>query len=116
MAVSEPADGAAADRALDRAVESRYLYQIISTVSSTLDLERVLRAIVDLVTEAIDCHACFLYFVEPDAFPQYPAANGDTEPFRVDSSWDEPGWAERFGSAQPPPRRSLSEIATRAAA
>jgi GAF domain-containing protein len=66
MAVREPADGAAADRALDRAVESRYLYQIISTVSSTLDLERVLRAIVDLVTEAIDCHACFLYFVEPD--------------------------------------------------
>src|SRR5580765_4834670 len=49
-----------------RAVESRYLYQIINTVSSTLDLDRVLRAIVDLVSEAIDCHACFVYFVEPD--------------------------------------------------
>jgi hypothetical protein len=53
---------------------------------------------------------------DPDAFPQHPAANGDTEPFRVDSSWNEPVWAERFGSAQPPHRRSPSEIATRAAA
>jgi hypothetical protein len=52
---------------------------------------------------------------DPDAFPQLPAANGDTVPFRVDGSWNEPGWAERFGSAQPP-RRSPSEIATRAAA
>src|SRR3954453_19237399 len=49
-----------------RTVESRYLYQIINTVSSTLDLDRVLRAIVDLVSEAIDCHACWIYFVDPD--------------------------------------------------
>ena len=49
-----------------RTVESRYLYQIINTVSSTLDLDRVLRAIVDLVSEAIDCHACWVYFVDPD--------------------------------------------------
>jgi transcriptional regulator with GAF, ATPase, and Fis domain len=49
-----------------RAVESRYLYQIINTVSSTLDLDRVLRAIVDLVSEAIDCHACWIYFVDPN--------------------------------------------------
>ena len=47
-------------------VDARYLYQIINTVSSSLDLDRVLRAIVDLVSEAIDCHACFVYFVEPD--------------------------------------------------
>ncbi len=53
---------------------------------------------------------------DPDAFPQLPAANGDTVPFRVDSSWNGPGWAERSGSAQPPHRRSPSEIATRAAA
>ena len=43
-----------------------YLFQIIRTVSSTLDLDRVLAAIVDLVSEAIDCHAAFIYFVEPD--------------------------------------------------
>ncbi len=46
--------------------DSRYLYQVINTVSSTLDADELLRAVVDLVTEAIDCHACFVYFVEPD--------------------------------------------------
>jgi GAF domain-containing protein len=51
---------------VERTVESRYLYRIINTVSSTLDLDRVLRAIVDLVSEAIDCHACWIYFVDPD--------------------------------------------------
>ena len=50
----------------ERAADSRYLYKVINTVSSTLDLDRVLRAIVDLISEAIDCHACFIYFVEPD--------------------------------------------------
>jgi hypothetical protein len=53
---------------------------------------------------------------DPDAFPQHPAADGDTVPFRVDNSWNGPGWAEPFGSAQPPHRRSPSEIATRPAA
>jgi hypothetical protein len=53
---------------------------------------------------------------DPDAFPQPPAANGDTAPFRVESSWNGPGWAERFGTTQPPDRRSPSEITTRAAA
>ena len=56
----------AGDPAPSRTVESRYLYQIINTVSSSLDLDRVLRAIVDLVSEAIDCHACWIYFVDPD--------------------------------------------------
>jgi GAF domain-containing protein len=49
-----------------RTVDDRYLHQIIRTVSSTLDLDRVLAAIVDLVSEAIDCHATFIYFVEAD--------------------------------------------------
>ena len=53
---------------------------------------------------------------DPDAFPQHPAANGDTVPFRVESSWNRPGRAERFGSTQPPDRRAPSEITTRAAA
>jgi hypothetical protein len=53
---------------------------------------------------------------DPDAFPQHPAANGDTVPFRADGSWNESGWEERCGSAQPPHRRSPSEIAERAAA
>src|SRR3954451_11868980 len=53
---------------------------------------------------------------DPDTFPQHPAADGDTLPFRVDSCWNEPGEVERLGCAQPPHRRSPSEIATRAAA
>jgi hypothetical protein len=53
---------------------------------------------------------------DPDAFPQHPAANGDTVPFRVESSWNRPGRAERSGSTQAPERRSGSEIAPRAAA
>ncbi|MGZ4480905.1 MAG: GAF domain-containing protein [Gaiellales bacterium] len=65
MSVSHTSD-LAPQTPLPHAVESRYLYQIINTVSSTLDLDRVLRAIVDLVSEAIDCHACWVYFVDPD--------------------------------------------------
>jgi len=53
---------------------------------------------------------------DPDAFLQHPAADGDTMPFHVDSSWQGPGRAERFGSGQPPHRRSPSELGTRAAA
>jgi GAF domain-containing protein len=49
-----------------RATDTRHLYRIINTVSSTLDLDQVLRAIVDLVSDAIACHACFVYVVEPD--------------------------------------------------
>jgi GAF domain-containing protein len=56
---------ARAEAQAERTVESRYLYQIINTVSSTLELDRVLRAIVDLVTEATGCRACFVYFVDP---------------------------------------------------
>jgi len=41
---------------------------------------------------------------DPDAVLQHPAANGDTMPFRVDSSWNAPR------------RRSPSEIETPAAA
>jgi hypothetical protein len=53
---------------------------------------------------------------DPDAFLQHSAANDVTAPFRVDISQNRPGRAERFGSAQPPHRRSPSEIETRAAA
>jgi hypothetical protein len=53
---------------------------------------------------------------DPDASLQYPAASDATVPFRVDISCNRAGWAERFGSGQPPQRRSPSEIATCAAA
>ncbi len=66
LAMSVSHTSRAGDTVVPRTVESRYLYQIINTVASSLDLDRVLRAIVDLVSEAIDCHACWIYFVDPD--------------------------------------------------
>jgi GAF domain-containing protein len=53
--------------ALERARrENETLYAVIKTVSSSLDLDRVLRGIVDIATDATGCHACFIYFVEGD--------------------------------------------------
>jgi hypothetical protein len=58
---------------------------------------------------------------DPDAFPQYLAACGDTVPFRAESSWNRPGRAELCGSTlcgstQPPDGRPPTENTTRAAA
>jgi hypothetical protein len=53
---------------------------------------------------------------DPDTYLQHPAANCDTAPFPVESSWKRPGGAERCGSMQVPDRRSPSEFAPRAAA
>jgi GAF domain-containing protein len=48
----------------DRRGESRILREIISTVSSSLELEEVLRSVVRLLTDAAGVHACFVYLVE----------------------------------------------------
>ena len=42
------------------------MYAVIKTVSSSLALDRVLGGIVEIATDATDCHACFIYFVEGD--------------------------------------------------
>ena len=42
-------------------VPSDTLYAIIAAVGSSVDLRRVLDGIVDLLTEATRCHACFVY-------------------------------------------------------
>jgi GAF domain-containing protein len=53
--------------ALERARrENETLYAVIKTVSSSLDLDRVLGGIVEIATDATRCHACFIYFVEGD--------------------------------------------------
>jgi GAF domain-containing protein len=44
--------------------ENETLYRVIKTVSSSLDLDRVLGGIVDIATDATGCHACFIYFLE----------------------------------------------------
>jgi sugar diacid utilization regulator/putative methionine-R-sulfoxide reductase with GAF domain len=46
--------------------ERAYLYEIITTISAGPDLSTVLHGTVRLVTEATNCHACFIYFVEGD--------------------------------------------------
>ncbi len=46
--------------------ESRILYEIISTVGSSLDLQEVLGAVVGLLSDASAVHACFVYLVEDD--------------------------------------------------
>ncbi len=47
--------------------EERFLYEIISTVTSSLNLEEVLDGVVRLLSEASAVHACFVYLVDRDA-------------------------------------------------
>jgi GAF domain-containing protein len=42
-------------------LQSETLYAVIGVVASSPDLDRVLDGIVDLLSEATDCHACFVY-------------------------------------------------------
>ncbi len=44
--------------------ENETLYAVIKTVSSSLDLDRVLDGIVEIATDATGCHAAFIYFVQ----------------------------------------------------
>jgi GAF domain-containing protein len=56
--------GALSDLAaqLDRVrLESDTLYDLIGVVASSPDLDRVLEGVVDLLTRATACHACFVY-------------------------------------------------------
>ncbi len=39
---------------------------IIGVIADCPDLERVLRGVVDLLVDATDCHACFVYLREGD--------------------------------------------------
>jgi GAF domain-containing protein len=64
MPATRPSSGANGDVAaqLDRVrLESDTLYAVIGVVASAPDLDRVLGGIVDLLTEATQCHACFVY-------------------------------------------------------
>jgi GAF domain-containing protein len=62
VTVSRVAEG---DDALARARrENETLYAVIKTVSSSLNLDRVLGGIVDIAAHATGCHACFIYFRE----------------------------------------------------
>ena len=55
------ADGDGAAR-----LRSETLYGVIGVVASAPDLDRVLDGVVDLLTEATHCHACFVYLRDGD--------------------------------------------------
>ena len=65
--------------------ENETLYAVIKTVSSSLDLDRVLGGIVDIATDATGCHACFIYFLEGErlvlraASPRYSRFVGELD-------------------------------------
>jgi GAF domain-containing protein len=44
----------------------RFLYEIISTVGSSLELDEVLAAVVRLLSDASAVHACFVYLIEDE--------------------------------------------------
>jgi GAF domain-containing protein len=81
-------------------LESDTLYAIISAVGSSVDLTKVLDGIVELVTEATGCHACFVYLRDGDrlriraASRIYAHVVGKVE-FALDEGLT--GWVARTG-------------------
>jgi GAF domain-containing protein len=54
--------GSEADAQLDDVrLESDTLYDVIGVIASSPDLDRVLDGVVDVLTKATRCHACFIY-------------------------------------------------------
>ncbi len=85
MALKSVAEVEDADALREAQRENETLYAVIQTVSSSLDLDRVLGGIVDIATDATGCHACFIYFVEGSrlvlraASPRYSGVVGKVE-------------------------------------
>jgi GAF domain-containing protein len=52
------------EAATPHTIDRRFLHEIISTVSSSLELEFVLAAVVRLLSDASAVHACFVYLLE----------------------------------------------------
>src|SRR3954447_24545385 len=90
--------------------ENETLYAVIQTVSSSLDLDRVLGGIVEIATDATDCHACFIYFLEANrlvlraASPRYAPFVG-----KLDLGVDEglAGWVARTKTPEFIPENAL---------
>jgi GAF domain-containing protein len=81
-------------------LESDTLYSIIKVVGSSVDLPRVLEGIVELVTEATDCHACFVYIRDGDRLRMRAASRIYAHVVgRVEFALDEglTGWVARTG-------------------
>ena len=92
--------------------ENETLYAVIKTVSSSLDLKRVLGGIVEIATDATDCHACFIYFLEGDrlvlraASPSYSHLVGELE---LGVNEGLAGWVARTKTPEFIPEDALSD-------
>jgi GAF domain-containing protein len=78
--------------------ENHTLYGVIKLVSSSLELGPMLQGIVDLATEATDCHACFIYLLEDELLTIRAASQVFAEAVgRVQMGLDEglTGWVAR---------------------
>jgi GAF domain-containing protein len=89
---------------LDRvALQSETLYAVIGVVASSPDLDRVLEGVVDLLTEATDCHACFVYLRDGERLRLRAASRVYAHLVgRVDMGVDEglAGWVARNGTPE----------------
>ena len=107
----QPAADAADD--LRRAqLENETLYAVIKTVSSSLDLDRVLGGIVEIASEATGCHAAFIYFLEGDrlilraASPRYSGFVGELG-FGVEEGLA--GWVARTKTPEFIPENAMAD-------
>src|SRR5215211_1157971 len=66
VAVAAPAPNRVCDVHIGVRDEAVTLRAVINTVFSTLELDAVLAGIVDIATEATDCHACLIYLAQDD--------------------------------------------------
>jgi GAF domain-containing protein len=110
---TQAAEGKRAVDALRSArLENETLYAVIKTVSSSLDVDTVLRGIVDIATDATGCHACFIYFLEGErlvlraASPNYRRLIG-----RVEVGVDEglAGWVARTKTPEFIPENAMGD-------
>ena len=96
----------AAERTTDRdrvALQSETLYAVIGVVASSPDLDRVLEGIVDLLTEATHCHACFVYLRDGERLRLRAASRIYAHLVgRVEMGLDEglAGWVARNGTPE----------------
>jgi GAF domain-containing protein len=65
--------------------DNRTLYGVIKLVSSELEVQSMLQGVVELATEATDCHACFIYLLDQErltiraASPVFAQAVGNVQ-------------------------------------
>ena len=58
-------------------LDPELLHEIVRAVSSSLDLTVVLRSVVDLVTRAVGCHACYVFLADDDGRMVVEACSSD---------------------------------------